>query len=195
MRRASSSRVLAPCAALAVLIACGSRGPLDDAPVAALDGGGDAIAVDALDDAPPILDAGHEAGPAACAGCVLGTCGQGIVECIGQPECVAVFSCVTTTCLGLGADGGGGGGSGGGGVSTQCLLGCAAKSPGGALKVLEIVQCVTGTCNADCGALLGGLGGLGGGFGGGQKIAEGPIDRDAFEEAFSPWPELTSRSE
>lgn len=198
----------------AILIACGSRGPLDDGPIAAGDGGeggAPGSSSGALGDgATPIVDAGRtlEAGPLACAGCVVGTCGQSIVACLGDPGCLGMFQCITTTCLGGGGDGGSGGlgGLGSGSINATCLLGCATKNPSGALQVLQVFQCVSGTCGADCGSVLGGLGGLGGGLGGlgglggggGQKLDElpiesGPIDREAFEEVFSPWPALMSR--
>lgn len=190
--------LLAASGACAILLACGSRGPLDDGPSAtSLADAGDASAtadvVIPLEASPGATDAGRDAGPIACAGCVIGTCGQAIVDCIGTPACLSVFTCITTTCLAPRADGGGGPGGGGlGGLDATCLLGCAGKNPAGALQVIQIFQCVTGTCSPDCGGLLGGLGGLGG-IGGGTKIAEGPFERDAFEEAFSPWPELMSR--
>jgi hypothetical protein len=226
MRRA----LLAISCTAAILIACGSRGPLDDtgAGVASQDASADALAnVDAqslVDAAVPV-----EAGPLQCAGCVLTTCGQSIVSCLGDSACLGVFQCITTTCLGLGAvtdagrrDGGGGGGGGlggllgggGSGLNVSCLLGCAGKNPAGAIAVLGIFSCVTGTCGGQCGSLLGGLGNLGGLgalgglLGGGSSSGgkglpafddneevEGPIDRDTLEQVLSPWPELMSRDD
>ncbi|MEO7113524.1 MAG: hypothetical protein ABI183_24005 [Polyangiaceae bacterium] len=190
----------------AVLGACGSRGPLDDDIVAVTDAGiTDAITdqvslpdVAVVDSAPPVVDAGT--GLIQCGTCVAQQCGPDVTQCLTDPSCQAVLTCVATTCFNLGGIGGeGGGGGGGGGIDPSCLLGCTSSGGSGVGEALGIFQCITGSCGSQCGGLLGGLGGLGGGIpdpappapGSNRHVAD--RDRSAmFEHAFSAWPELSS---
>jgi hypothetical protein len=144
------TRLLSSCAVAAgLLFACGSRGPLDDEPQALAEDGGAPDAprsLDAATDAP--AEAGtvpREAGPAACAECVLTTCTPRILTCLQSSPCAAIFQCILTTCLRSG------------GVESSCVLGCAARDPVGALQVLGIVQCLSGDCRSAC-PVLGNLG-------------------------------------
>lgn len=190
--------------------ACGSRGPLDDAPPPApeaiVDEAGllDAsVSVDATDE--PIVDAGQkdtsppvqrDAGPLECGLCVAQQCSPAIVACIQNPSCTAVFQCVIQTCL-LGF----GDGGGGGGLDASCLIQCGAGNIGGALQALQIFQCITQTCGPECSSVLGGL--LGGGFPGGGGgfpfpggggMQERAHELETFEAVLSPWPQLFTRS-
>lgn len=184
--------------ALAAAPACGSRGPLDDTPIDAGAAAADVAvadveaeaAPDATPDAP--VDAGREAGILACGGCLVQECSEDIRKCVESPSCRATFQCVLTDCLA------------GGGLDPQCLVGCAAGDPSGAIRIFQIFQCVTETCGPECGpllsGLLGGLGGGGGGGGGGAGPGPGPGGKQdaggkknaAFAKAFSAWPELVS---
>lgn len=192
----------------ALAAACGSRGPLDDEPVAdasVADVQSADVSVEA--EPPPVdaskpLDAGRESGTIIdCGVCLIGQCSPAILACIQSPGCISAFQCVVTDCLGAG-------GGGAGGVNPLCLFKCAQGDPAGALQVLQIFQCVTGECGADCSSVLGGLlgGGLpggggfpGGGGGGGTKKDAGTKDggknlmspaQQSFARAFSAWPEL-----
>jgi hypothetical protein len=183
----------------AALGACGSRGPLDDDIIlvspdsGVIDSGGtDAISVvdsaPPVDAAPPPVDAGT--GLIQCGTCVASQCGTDVTTCLTDPACTAIIQCVGTTCLG----GLGGGGGGGGGIDPSCFLTCASSGGSGAGEALGIFQCITGDCGQACGGLLGGLGG--GGF---PDPAPPPVHQTAaerraiFADAFSAWPELTSR--
>lgn len=175
-------------AGAAFVVACGSRGPLDDD--GPLDAGGAAdvvVTVDApadtsppVPDATPPVDAGREGGSIlGCGTCLVTECSQGILECVQDSKCQATFQCVITDCL-----------ASGGTPSPACLFNCASGDVQGALKIFEIFQCVTGTCGTDCNplltGLLGGLGGLGGGGGGGG----GKRPLPPFAKALSAWPQL-----
>jgi hypothetical protein len=155
-----------------LVVACGIRGPLDVDPAGGADdddddGGAtsspeastgtaesDAAAEAA---APPIADAGREAeaaapGPLQCAGCLLGSCGEGVIACLTDQACRDTFQCVVTDCL-----------AGGGGLDFQCVTGCVSDLDT-AVELFAIVQCVTGTCGTNCGGVLpGGFPGLPGG--------------------------------
>lgn len=185
LSRLASGVVLASVAATVALGGCGSRGPLDDTPLA-VDAGVDAESLRAAQtDAGP-ADGGREASAVvACGSCVLGSCGSTILECVREPACRTVFQCVATTCLGGGS---------GGGLNPRCLLNCATEAPEGAAGVLELFTCLTGTCGPECGTILGqlggGLGGAGGLGGGGGGKGPGGIDRDALHDILAPWPEL-----
>jgi hypothetical protein len=150
MTRLFSWRAIGSCVvATLLLLACGSRGPLDDEPVVAPE---DAAAPDVRttpDADVPDASIPPEAGIASCAACVFTTCSPRILTCFESPACRAVFQCIVTTCLG------------GGGIQSSCLLGCGARDPAGALQVLGILQCLTGDCASTCGPLLGNLGGFG----------------------------------
>jgi hypothetical protein len=192
---ASAIRRLAAVLALGSIAAaaapgCGSRGPLDTGPYGedaggAGNGAADAApeaeaapTADAAPDAPK--DAGHDATIVDCANCLFTDCSMPILACIQSPPCQQAFQCVLGTCFGSG---------GGGGLDPACLLKCASSSPTGALQVLQVFMCVTGTCGPDCASLLSGLGGLGGGGGGGRRDA-GMMIRPPIARAFSRWPEL-----
>jgi hypothetical protein len=148
----------------ALVLACGSRGPLDeDGP---LDAGSaaDVVTVEPDDAAPPpdaaSVDAAPEGGSiVGCGTCLVKACSQDIVQCVQEPGCRATFQCVITDCLKSGAP------------DAACMFTCASGDAKGALQIVQILQCVTGTCGTDCNPVLAGalgaLGGLGGGGGGG----------------------------
>ena len=187
--------------------ACGSRGPLEDTlaaePTSASAEAGDPDAASATEDAtadanvpdgrrPPDASLPRDAGPVQCGLCVAQQCSPGIVACIQNPACTAVFQCVIQTCLlgGLGGDGGGGGG----GFDPSCLLQCGAGNIGGALQVFQIFNCITQTCGPECNSVIGGFlggGGGGGGFGGfGGGNAQQQQAHEDFKAVLSPWPQL-----
>lgn len=177
--------------------ACGSRGPLDGDPPpdAATD---TAAVIDATPDVGPDtavpVDAGRESGGSIleCGTCLFGECSDGILACVQDAACRAIFQCVITDCFA----------GGGGSPSPACLLKCANGDLTAGLKILQIFTCVTGTCGPDCGSLLGGLlGGLGGGSssgsssGGGSSGSTPDAGKKAralppIAKAFSRWPEL-----
>jgi predicted small lipoprotein YifL len=166
-------RLLAALAVLAavvlVLDGCGSRGALEGSTDEA-DAAPEAEAATPEEAAAPedasLLDAGREGGGIlACGACVLETCGQSIFACFQSEGCRAIFGCVASECLGGGP----------GGLDPGCLIGCAGSDPASVLQVLNIFQCVTQQCGADCSSILGGLGR---GGGGGIRDAGGGI-RDA----------------
>ncbi|MBL8606692.1 MAG: hypothetical protein JNL38_05200 [Myxococcales bacterium] len=199
---------------LRAVAGCGSRGPLDTDPLvqpatgdasdaATSDAAEDSSARDASTDRAAPRDARAEAGPLDCPVCLLQDCGTKILECVQDAGCRDTLQCVLGTCLQ------------GGGLDAACAFGCAKGDPGGALKVLQVFQCVTQTCGPDCSDLLGlitgGAGGGGGGGGGppppppppvvdaGKKPAPPPAApeiaraRAVIDAAFSPWPELATR--
>jgi hypothetical protein len=154
-----------------LVVACGSRGPLDievireypdaSAPVDAIadvpgetsDVAHDVLA-DVIDAAPEAM--GPDANPVtACVQCLTQTCGQQLLTCITSTGCRTALQCVVQTCLG-----------GGGMPSLQCLGGCTGSDPTTQSQVLMTISCVLSNCSACTGA-LGGLGGGGGGGGGG----------------------------
>jgi hypothetical protein len=164
--RGIAIRVLAGVALGSVVISaapgCGSRGPLDDGLVflsadASIDATDDVVSSDApsdaIGDAPK--DAGHDATPIDCVQCLFSQCQDAILTCIQSQPCQQAFQCVAQDCL-----------AGGGGPDPGCILNCASSSPGGALQVFNVFQCVTMQCGPDCSSVLAGLGGLGGGGGG-----------------------------
>ncbi len=164
VRRIVACIALASIASLAAA-ACGARGPLDDSPFGADSGIGTgeldaapeaAPVVDAAPEAAPV-DAGHDATIIDCVQCISNDCSMPIFQCIQSQPCQQAFACVAQMCLG---------GGGAGGLDPGCLLKCASGNATGALQVLQVFMCVTGTCGPDCATLLGGLAGLGGGGGG-----------------------------
>ncbi len=178
-----------------IFVGCGSRGPLEDSPIAeeaTLDAEADAAIVDAGPKVSP-KDARPEAGAVACGTCVIGTCGEQILSCLSSAGCVQVFQCVATQCL-----------AGGTNLNPACLLQCAGTDPGGALTVVGILQCVTVQCGADCAPVLSGLGGASRDAGGGRdagvrdggqgfaRIGSPNGDRAGYAQIFSPWPPLAS---
>jgi hypothetical protein len=138
----------------AVVLGCGSRGPLDDyAYPVVMDAGDDGASLDAgPPEAAAPVDAGREAGPLDCGLCAIRSCGSTVLECVQSPPCRSVLQCAATTCFS-------------GGLDTQCIFQCATDDPQGALGMLAIIQCVTSKCGSDCTSVIGGLGGLGGGGG------------------------------
>jgi hypothetical protein len=204
--RRFSSRVAALSFLAALAVACGSRGPLDvdvievpgngngnDAggtPTTQADaGGGDDTQADASapTDAASAVDAPHEAGLINCGTCVAQNCGSKIVTCLTDPTCSKELQCIATTCL-AGADGGGGGGGGGLG-NLGCFTNCAGGNVASLAGLLGIVQCITTSCGADCGGVLGGLGGIPG-LGGGGFNEQRPMDPNAGRVLFSAYPEI-----
>ena len=150
-----------------LVVACGSRGPLDDdgplvstttdaagntdAP-SAPDADDTDAASDAMSGRDGRADAGSDGGSViACGSCVITSCGSSILMCLEDTGCRTTLQCVTTTCLSSGSP------------DLACVVGCAAGDLSGALQIFQVFQCVTGTCGSDCGSVLGGLlGGLGG---------------------------------
>ncbi len=135
--------------------ACGSRGPLDDD--ARLSTLSDASVP--LDGAPdrlaPSADAQAEGGSIiGCGTCLVTQCARGVAKCVQDATCRTTLQCAATSCLG-----------GASGPSPACLFKCASGDVEGALAIVEVVRCVTGTCGTDCNPVVsGGLGrgGLGG---------------------------------
>lgn len=179
------------CIALASTGACGSRGPLDgDPPPDAGTPDTTPVLVDAAPDVGPDtsapVDAGRESGGSIleCGTCLFGECSDGILACVQDAACRAIFQCVITDCF-----------AGGGSPNPACMLKCANGDLTAGLKILQIFTCVTGTCGDDCGSLLGGL--LGGLGGGGGSSSGGTTDAGKkakalppIAKAFSRWPEL-----
>jgi len=150
------------------LVACGARGPLEDVVIVQAGATADAGA-SAADASMPQqdIDTGAPTGPGqifadaggllGCGACVTTQCGMQIQMCLQDPACTAALQCIATTCLGVLGGDSGAGSSGGGGAN--CFLQCASSGLG---NLVPILTCITGTCGADCGSLLGGLGQLGG---------------------------------
>lgn len=166
--------------ALVVGAACGSRGPLDDTPIGALDAGADTLAAD-MDGAAEIPDATadvRQAGIVQCGACLVNQCSDDVLGCVQSAGCRATLQCVLQQCL-----------AGAGGLDLSCMTKCGSSDPAGALKVLQIVQCVIKDCGPECTSLLGALlGGAGGGGGGGGRRDEGRLP--PIIKAFSAWPEI-----
>jgi hypothetical protein len=195
-RLASASFVASLFGVVAVVAACGARGPLDDD--GPLDGASnadvgavDAAVADTSPETPdaPIgpVDAAPEGGSIiGCGTCLVGQCSQGILACVQDPGCQKTLQCVVTTCLSSGTP------------DPTCLFTCASGDVQGALKIFNIFTCVTGKCGADCNPLLTGvLGGLGGVGGGGSGGGPPPPPKSPartmspFAEAMSrQWPQL-----
>ncbi len=174
---------------VAIVAACGSRGPLDDD--GPLDAGtaADVMTADVsaiVDSSPPPPDAPVDAGQdgggniIACGTCLIGQCSQGILKCVQTPACQKTLQCVATTCLS------------GGSPDPACLFKCASGDVSGALQIFQIFQCVTGKCGADCNALLGGLLGGGGGKDAGKGQGGAQQVPPFAEVLYSRWPELAS---
>ncbi len=166
-RRALFSAALA---APVLVVACGSRGPLDvieivqgspDASVtvdAHLDAPSETNDVAVHDALPDVIDAAPEAmggfdgGPIVnCGSCLVQSCGQQLLTCLTATACTTALQCVVQMCLT------------GGTPSLQCLGGCTGSDPTTQQDVLSVIGCVIGTCGSQCAGALGGLGGLGGG--------------------------------
>jgi predicted small lipoprotein YifL len=146
--------VVAVLAVIPVVVACGSRGPLDDQPysdastdVGQLDGAVDG-ARDGAVDAP--VDARPDVNPIInCGQCVAQQCGQKIATCIQDVACRSILQCAAQKCLG----------GGGGGLDPKCLSDCANGNLAGLAGAFSAFQCVTSKCGDACLSLLGGLGG------------------------------------
>jgi hypothetical protein len=185
---ATLSATLSMCGAL--VLACGSRGPLDDTPELADAGAADVVTTDVVEEPAPVVDAGppdapREAGILQCGTCLVGTCSTEILGCIQSAPCRDTLLCVVQDC--------------GGKVDLACLGKCATDTAA-TLKIFSIFQCVTKDCGPECGDLLGGLlgGGLPGGGGGGGKDGKDGKDGKAMTpiaRAFASFPELASRPE
>ena len=196
MIRPVTSRIgagIAVASFVAIIAACGARGPLDDDPVLDASAAADVMAADVstdLDASPPPVDARAEAASEGgtlieCGTCLVGQCGAGILTCVQATACRTTLQCVTTTCLA------------GGAPDTACLFKCASGDPTAALELFQIFQCVTGKCGGDCssvlGGLLGGLGGGGGGDGGGGGGGGKARQPHPFARVLeSRWPQLAS---
>ena len=186
-RLAGAGIVLVSSVALVALVgACGARGPLDDAaPLDGDAGAGDVLAPDVLvpdpDASPPPQDVSPDPRPGggnvlSCGTCLVGQCSQGILKCVQTPSCQKTLQCAANKCLS------------GGAPDLSCFFKCAAGDPSGALQIIQIFMCVTGKCGADCNAVLGGLGG---GGGGNKKDAGRAQAAHPFAQAlYSQWPEL-----
>lgn len=134
-----------------LLVACGSRGPLDLEPRDDLVEGGVDAAVTL--DAALLVDAGVKdarALPAIieCGICVTQKCGPKVAQCVQDPECQKALQCIGQKCVTKGLD-------------FKCLAQCTGNDPQTALQAFSIAQCVTSTCGAACAAGLPGV--LGGG--------------------------------
>ena len=194
--------------AIAVAVdACGARGPLDFELYAGADSStdastsGDGALVDAADAVAPKdviadvrRDSSDSGSPINCGTCIASQCGGLLTQCMANPQCLTVLQCVLFNC------------AAGGTPNQQCLLGCAAASPSGAIQAFGVFQCLTLTCGPDCAGLIPGLGGLGGGGGGGGRgggqIGMQPAQNEYNEERarmnrsnmcelLEPWPELS----
>lgn len=133
-----------------VLVACGSRGPLDDSPVgdAGRDGSTLDAASDADSDAVAPVDAGVDAPPTPidCLKCVQKSCGTKLADCLQDVDCRNVMQCAAQKCLS------------GGALDPKCLSQCANGNLGGLAQAFSAFQCVTSKCGDTCLPLLGGLG-------------------------------------
>jgi hypothetical protein len=177
---------------VAVIAACGARGPLDDDGPLGGAANADAGTVDAatadtspeMPDAPVTpVDAAPEGGSiVGCGTCLIGQCSQGILACVQDPACQKTFQCVVTTCLSSGSP------------DPACLFTCASGDVQGALKIFNIFTCVTSNCGADCNPLLTGvLGGLGGGGGGGGGGGTPPPPPKSQARTMTPFVQAVSR--
>lgn len=138
--------------AAAAASACGSRGPLDDAPYA--DASADVTMPPVVTDAAPapVVDASvPEAAPEdagaleralECATCLGEECGARVAECLGNEGCRNGLLCAATECLG---------GSGG---TLTCLMQCSQVAGDGSNLLLSALQCVFQTCGEDCSDVL-----------------------------------------
>ena len=179
------SRRALPLGMLALLVvACGSRGPLDLGPID-LDAGGDVDVPDVgePDTAPPPKDAGKEAAPTIvdCGLCIAQSCGQPIFMCLQSVPCRTVLTCVTQKCL-----------AGGMGPDPVCLIMCSGGDPQGALEALGVLQCLTAKCGTTCGGVL--PGGPGRPPRGQRQMQDSQRAQESVDEVFSRWPELTSHA-
>lgn len=162
---------------IALVVACGSRSPLDVAerPAAPLDAAAPDASLEAAVPVPvPVpVDAGREAGLLDCGVCLANQCSTKMSECIQSAPCRDTFQCILQNCLA------------GGGLDTPCLFKCGGGNPAGAIQALGVFQCVTQDCGSDCNPLIGALGG---GDAGTKKPAP-------FRRALASWPELGGASE
>jgi hypothetical protein len=169
LRRALFSAALA---APVLVVACGSRGPLDievireypdasasldaiaDVPGETSDVAAHDVLADVIDAAPDVM-VGPDGGPLVnCGSCIAQSCGQQVITCITSTTCRTALQCVVQMCLT------------GGMPSLTCLGGCTGSDPTTQMDVLAVIGCIVGTCGSQCTGALGGLGGGGGGGGG-----------------------------
>ncbi len=137
-----------------VLVACGSRGPLDDSPsdFAALDaslGADVAFASDArADTSPTPLDAGlpdTPPSPIACAQCIGQNCSIQVQACLQSTACRNLLQCATQKCAMNGM------------FDPQCVAQCANNDFQAIQQAFAVIQCINGKCGSQCLALLGGM--------------------------------------
>lgn len=200
---AGSFTALFAVASASMSTACGARGPLDADPLP-VDSGSvvDAAAADVEAAQPAPADAGQsEPSLLACGDCLASQCSSSILACIQEPACRDSFLCVAQDCLASGS------------FDLGCMTKCASGDTSGLLQMLDIYQCVTSTCDPDCGTFLeGALGALTGSGKGKNRDAGRPdassaspgngeeeresaaTDRSSSRivGAFSRWPELVS---
>src|SRR5262245_26665205 len=88
-RRLAVALVAGGSAFAVALAGCGSRGPLDDTPIA---DGASEVSPDAAVTTDTGLGRGRDAGgPAACGACLVTTCSQAIFGCLQSSSCRAVL--------------------------------------------------------------------------------------------------------
>lgn len=133
-----------------LLVACGSRGPLDLSPPAELDASTSDVAAPTVDaGADATEDAGRDAGALVnCGRCLVQECGSKITTCLQSTACRGTMQCVVQNCLAGGSQG----------LDPKCVQQCSADMQGLA-EALVVLQCVTARCGDSCLSLLGGLGG------------------------------------
>ncbi|HEX8796585.1 MAG TPA: hypothetical protein VF765_36795 [Polyangiaceae bacterium] len=153
-----------------LVVACGSRGPLDievirevpdsgasadvvlDVPAETTDVASHDALADVVDAEPEAM--GPDAGPIpACVQCLTQSCGQQLITCVTSTGCRTALQCVVQMCLT------------GGTPDIQCLGNCTGSDPATQQQVLTVIGCIIGC--PQCTGALGGLGGGGGGGGGG----------------------------
>ena len=162
-----------------LLVACGARGPLDITVIeeAPGDGGSDGALVEASVDASDAGDggesardaeeqeaAGFDGGPLVnCATCVGESCGQQLITCVTDTNCLNALQCVATTCIGSG-----------GLPDPTCIETCTNGDSTALGDLIGAFTCILTSCGSSCTSVLGGLGGGGGAGGGaGSGAAEG----------------------
>lgn len=127
-----------------------------------------------------LFDAGipiPDSGPVGeCTGCLADKCAKSINACYNNPNCLQGIQCAVQKCFAGGLPVGGGGATGG--QDFGCLLACFNNDVQAAFGAIQMFQCITSTCGAQCG---GGILGDGGGFplgglGGGQMPAQGAAE-------------------
>jgi hypothetical protein len=157
--------VLLPSCALAMAAACGGRNLEDLEPdVVYIDGsGGDGAGASVggaggVDPGPGSGAGGPGSGaggpgsgaggpgsgagsPIDCFGCIGDNCPQAI-GCVTDPTCIQGIACSVTQCLA------------GGQPDIECLTDCFDGDVGAALEAIDVLTCVFGQCQMECGGLL-----------------------------------------